>query len=30
MDLINLIKDVSYLVGGGPSPEINFHDGSFF
>lgn len=30
MDLVNLIKDFSYLVGGGPSPEVTFHDGSIF
>lgn len=30
MDLKNLIEDFSYLVGGGPSPEVNFHDGKCF
>lgn len=30
MDLVNLIKDFSYLVEGGPSPEVTFHDGSLF
>lgn len=30
MDLVNLIKDFSYLVGGNPSPEVNFHDGKCF
>lgn len=27
MDLKKLIEDFSYLVGGEPSPEVNFHDG---
>lgn len=30
MDLKNLIEDFSYLVGGNPSPEVNFHDGKCF
>ena len=30
MDLKKLIEDFSYLVGGGPSPEVNFHDGKCF
>ena len=30
MDLKNLIEDLSYLMEGGPSPEVNFHDGSLF
>lgn len=30
MDLKKLIEDLSYLVGGGPSPEVNFHDGKCF
>ena len=30
MDLKNLIEDFTYLVGGGPSPEVNFHDGRVF
>lgn len=30
MDLKKLIEDFGYLVGGGPSPEVNFHDGSIF
>lgn len=30
MDLKNLIEDFSYLVGGNPSPEVNFHDGRVF
>lgn len=30
MDLKKLIEDLSYLVGGNPSPEVNFHDGRVF
>nr|DAM30329.1 MAG TPA: hypothetical protein [Caudoviricetes sp.] len=30
MDLKKLIEDFSYLVGGEPSPEVTFHDGSIF
>lgn len=30
MDLKKLIEDFSYLVGGEPSPEVNFHDGKCF
>lgn len=30
MDLKNLIEDFSYLVGGNPSPEVNFHNGRVF
>ena len=30
MDLKNLIEDFIYLVGGEPSPEVNFHDGKCF
>lgn len=30
MDLKKLIEDLSYLVGGEPSPEVNFHDGKCF
>ena len=30
MDLKNLIEDFSYLMGGEPSPEVNFHDGKCF
>lgn len=30
MDLKKLIEDLSYLVGGNPSPEVNFHDGKCF
>ena len=30
MDLKKLIEDFSYLVGGNPSPEVTFHDGSVF
>ena len=30
MDLKKLIEDFSYLVGGNPSPEVNFHDGRVF
>lgn len=30
MDLKKLIEDFSYLVGGGPSPEVDFHDGKCF
>lgn len=30
MDLKKLIEDLSYLMEGGPSPEVNFHDGSLF
>ena len=30
MDLVNLIKDFSYLVGGGVTPDISFHDGKCF
>lgn len=30
MDLKNLIEDFSYLMGGGPSPEVNFHDKKCF
>lgn len=30
MDLKKLIEDFSYLVGGGPSLDVNFHDGSIF
>lgn len=30
MDLKKLIEDFSYLVGGGPSPEVNFHDRKCF
>lgn len=30
MDLKKLIEDFSYLVGGNPSPEVNFHDGKCF
>lgn len=30
MDLKKLIEDFSYLVGGGPSLEVDFHDGKCF
>lgn len=30
MDLKKLIEDFSYLLGGEPSPEVNFHDGKCF
>lgn len=30
MDLKKLIEDFTYLVGGGPSPEVDFHDGKCF
>ena len=30
MDLKKLIEDFSYLVGGEPSPEVNFHNGKCF
>lgn len=30
MDLKKLIEDFSYLVGGGPSPEVDFHDEKCF
>lgn len=30
MDLKKLIEDLSYLMEGGPSPEVNFHDGKCF
>lgn len=30
MDLKKLIEDYSYLLGGEPSPEVNFHDGKCF
>lgn len=30
MDLVNLIKDLSYLMEGGVTPDISFHDGKCF
>ena len=30
MDLVNFIKDVSYLIEGGVTPDISFHDGKCF
>ena len=30
MDLVKLVEEMNFLVGGNPSPEVNFHDGSIF
>ena len=30
MDLAKLVEEMNFLVGGNPSPEVNFHDGSIF
>lgn len=30
MDLVKLVEEMNFLVGGNPSPEVNFHDGSLF
>lgn len=30
MDLVKLVEEMNFLMGGNPSPEVNFHDGSIF